>query len=114
MLFGTFEAKATNIPSITLRCTRCSNQSSHCVYEFPYGIGIGFPFFGKLLWSPKQYAWVCSICMNATKEVTKEQVKALKKVADTLASEANKDTPSYESGNYSSVMKALWPDKEEN
>lgn len=61
-----------------LICSNCKNKTKHQIYEAYRGPQIGFIFLKKPLLSLKKYYLVCPTCGNATKEITKEQVKANK------------------------------------
>ena len=67
-----------NTKKIKMTCNHCGNDSEHAIHEAPYGVCIGVVFAKKPLLSLKKYYFVCPICNNGTKEISKEQVKAHK------------------------------------
>jgi len=67
-----------NTKTVELTCSHCGNKTKHQIHEVYYGPQVGIIFLKKPLLSLKKYYLVCPICSNATKELTKEQVKAHK------------------------------------
>ena len=70
--------KVASAPTVKMVCGNCGNETEHELHEFPVGLSIGIPFFRKPLLSAHKYYYVCPTCHNASKEITKEQVRALK------------------------------------
>ena len=64
---------------VKIDCPNCDNEAEHQVYEDYYGPQIGIIFMKKPLISKKRYFLVCPICGNVNKQISKEQVKSLKK-----------------------------------
>lgn len=67
-----------NTKFVELVCSNCNNRTQHRIHEAYYGPQIGLIFLKKPLLSLKKYYLICPICRNATKEISKEQVKANK------------------------------------
>ena len=68
-----------NTKTVKLQCRRCNNEAENQVYEEYYGPRIGLIFLKKPLLSLRRYFLVCPICHTPAKEITKEQMQALKK-----------------------------------
>ena len=64
--------------TVSLVCTHCNNQTEHQVRVVYFGPSIGIVFMKTPLLSMKKYYLVCPTCANATQQLTKEQVNALK------------------------------------
>ena len=60
---------------VKMVCSKCGNESNHQIYE-AYGFGVGIIFMRKPLLAMKKYYFVCPICFNPTKQISKEQVNA--------------------------------------
>jgi len=78
MFFKQWEGSVvTNTKSVKMQCPHCGNESEHraCI---DHKFGVGIIFMKTPLLSVKKYYLVCPICMNATQELSKEQVNALK------------------------------------
>lgn len=63
--------------TVSLVCTHCGNQTEHQV-RVAHHFGVGVIFMKTPLLSYKKYYLVCPICTNATRQLTKEEVGALK------------------------------------
>ena len=67
-----------NTTKLKMVCTNCNNDVEHEIFEEPYGFCVGIVFLKRPLLSLRRYWFVCPICKNGTKQLTKEQVNAYK------------------------------------
>ena len=66
-----------NTKKVKMTCDNCGKEDEQRIYEVP-GIGFGLIFLKKPLLATKKYYFICPICNNITKQITKEQVGAHK------------------------------------
>lgn len=81
MYFKDYEAfRVEDTKTVKMVCSNCGNESEHEACAEPVGITFGLPFAKKpWLSSHKRYYLICPICKNATKQIKKDEVLALKK-----------------------------------
>ncbi|HED38014.1 MAG TPA: hypothetical protein ENI76_07205 [Ignavibacteria bacterium] len=78
MFIKNWEATSVeNTKKVKMICGNCGNETEHHICEVP-GFGVGLIFMKKPILATKKYYFVCPICNSATKQITKEQVKAHK------------------------------------
>jgi hypothetical protein len=61
----------------SLKCPHCRNTTDHFVYVVPHWLQFGLVFMSRPLLGAKKYFFACPTCGNLTREITKEQAKAL-------------------------------------
>jgi uncharacterized Zn finger protein len=62
--------------SVSIKCPNCHNTTDHVVVIIPKKLNVSF-VFGKKPLAGKRYMMACPTCGHLTKEITKEQYKAL-------------------------------------
>lgn len=70
--------KLEDTKTVELKCSHCSNTTSHFVCVAPHGVQFGIVFMKKPIVGMKKYFLQCPICDNLSKEITREQAYALK------------------------------------
>ena len=70
--------RVKNTKTTLLECTNCGNKTEHIVWKQPYGPQVGTIFSRRKTLGMKKYYLVCPTCQTAAKELTKEQVLAMK------------------------------------
>jgi hypothetical protein len=68
--------RVRSVPPLTLDCSNCKNTSDHELWWVVPGPGLRY--MGMQVAGRKVYVYVCPICKNVAKEVSKEQAMALK------------------------------------
>lgn len=75
---GTWVEKSAK--TVSMKCNNCSNTADNIVVGAFDGAHIGFVFLPKRMHLGKKvYFLCCPICGNANKEISFEEVQALKK-----------------------------------
>lgn len=63
---------------VEMTCPQCNNRTIHKIHKIPI-VGLGFVFSKRPFIAKNKYAFVCPICSNITKEITKDQLSSLRK-----------------------------------
>ena len=68
--------RVKSAPTLRIDCTNCKNTTDHQLWWVVPGKNLRY--MGMVVAGTKVYIYVCPICQNIGKEVSKEQVAALK------------------------------------
>jgi hypothetical protein len=63
-------------PTLRMDCSNCDNTSEHQLWWVVPGMN--FRYMGKVIAGKKVFVYICPICQNVGRQISKEQVAALK------------------------------------
>ena len=64
--------------TVSKKCVSCKNTSEHVVWKEPHGPQIGTIFSRTKMLGMKKYYLICPVCSTVERELTREQVDAMK------------------------------------
>ena len=78
MFFKNYETTIVkNTKTVNMHCNICDNDSDHIICA-EHVVGMGLIFLKNPVLSVKRYWFVCPVCKQGNKKISKDQMKAYK------------------------------------